>query len=275
MVALQDADRGGPRPFSLDEYRELAPRARDFVALLARTFQPVSLSLGDGAQMVEAEFVSGNYFDALKVTPAAGRFFHSDLDRADAPAEAVIGHSLWLRRFGGDPSSVGRIARVNGRPVAIVGVAPAGFVDATRLVAADIWIPADHYARMAGTEDAARVPMFGAMGRTAPHVTRGETKSRLDAAATAAWPASGGKRPPATIVDPATGFGVPPALRQTVGGGSALIFGLMALLMAVAAANVAALVLARTSGRRLEIGTRLALGARRSSRPVRRRRHSK
>jgi predicted permease len=264
MVALQDADRGGPRPFSLDEYRELAPRARDFVSLFARTFLPVSLSLGDGAQMVEAEFVSGNYFDALRVTPAAGRFFHSGVDRADAPAEAVISHSLWLRRFGGDPSGVGRMARVNGRPVAIVGVAPAGFVGATRLVAADAWIPADHYARLAGTEDAARLPMFGAMGRMAPRVTRDETKSRLDAAAAAAWPAAGGKRPPATIVDPATGFGVPPALRQTVGGGSALIFGLMALVMAVAAANVAALVLARTSGRRMEIGMRLALGARRS-----------
>jgi predicted permease len=264
MVALQDADRGGPRPFSLAEYRELAPRAQGFVALVARTFLPVGLSLGDAAQMVEAEFVSGNYFDALKVMPAAGRFFRPEVDRPDAPAEAVISHSLWLRRFGGDPSSVGRIARVNGRPVAIVGVAPIGFVGATRLVAADIWIPAARYALTAGSEDAARVPIFGAMGRLAPRVTGEEARSRLDAAAAAVWPASGAKRPPATIVHPATGFGVPPALRQTVGGGSALIFGLMALLMAVAAANVAALVLARTSGRRLEIGMRLALGARRS-----------
>ena len=61
MVALQDADRGGPRPFSLAEYRELAPRAQGFVALFARTFLPVGLSLGDAAQMAEAEFVSGNY----------------------------------------------------------------------------------------------------------------------------------------------------------------------------------------------------------------------
>lgn len=110
--------------------------------LLARTFFPLSLSAADGAQMAQAELVSGNYFDVLRVKPFAGRFFDTTGDRPGGELQGVLSHALWRRRFGADPSGIGRSMRVNGQPMVVVGIAPPGFVGAMQLIAADPWLPA-------------------------------------------------------------------------------------------------------------------------------------
>jgi putative ABC transport system permease protein len=261
MVALKEPERTDTRPFSLADYRDVAARLDRSVALLARTFLPVALAAADEAQMVEAELVSGNYFEVLRVAPHAGTFPDVRWDRDGAPVTAVISYALWQRRFAGDPAIVGRSVRLNGRPCTIVSVAPRGFVGATRLIASDLWLPASLYPTLARSADADRVPMFGIMGRMEAGRTRDEVRARLETIVAAVWRDRGVPRPPAVVVHEATGFGVPPVARSIVARGSVLLFGLMALLITVAAANVAALVLARAAGRHQEIGVRLAVGA--------------
>ncbi len=117
MVALRERSDAGPRPFALQEYRALSNESADVGMLLARTFFPLSLSADDGAQMAQAEMVSGNYFETLRVKPFAGRFFDSTADRAGGELQAVLSHALWRRRFGADLAVVGRSMRVNGRPM--------------------------------------------------------------------------------------------------------------------------------------------------------------
>ena len=105
MVALRDPKQLSPRPFALHEYRELAGSASTTGMLLARTFFPLSLSGHDGARMVQAELVSGNYFKVLRVTPAAGRFFDESVDFEGAAPQAVLSYRLWQQHFHGDLAS--------------------------------------------------------------------------------------------------------------------------------------------------------------------------
>ena len=261
MVALRERSHAGPRPFALGEYRALASESAAVGMLLARTFFPLSLSAEDGAQMAQVELVSGNYFETLRVKPFAGRFFDPSADRANAELQAVLSHALWRRRFGADPTVVGRSMRVNGRPMVVAGIAPPGFVGATQLIAADLWLPAAAYPDLAGSTDADTVPMFGVMGRLSPEVTADEAQAQLTSMAADLPGTGGGERAPAVMVTPAAGFGVPVAVQGMVLTFSGFIYVMMALLMAVASANVAALVLARGAGRSREIAVRLSLGA--------------
>jgi putative ABC transport system permease protein len=285
MVALREPAQTGTRPFSLREYRELAERATPSAGLIARTFFPLSLAADDGARMVQTEMVSGNYFDTLRVRPFLGTLFDARADRPGAAPVAVISHRLWRLRFKSDPGVIGTTVRVNSRPVLITGIAPSGFVGAMQLVAADVWLPAVHYAEFAspgdtsgasgasdasdasdasgasGASDAETVPMFGVMGRLADGVTAGDAEARLTPAAAILARARGVAAPPTVVVRAAAGFGVPPAIQGTVMTLSGLVYVMMALLMAIACANVAALVLARGVGRTREIAVRLSLGA--------------
>ena len=261
MVALRERSHAGPRPFALREYRALANEAAAVGMLLARTFFPLSLSAEDGAQMAQAELVSGNYFETLRVKPFAGRFFDSGADRAGGELQAVLSHALWRRRFGADLTVVGQSMRVNGRPMVVAGIAPPGFVGAMQLIEADLWLPAAAYPDLAGSTDADTVPMFGVMGRLSPEVTADEAQAQLTSMAADLPGTGGGARAPAVVVTPAAGFGVPVAAQGMVLTLSGFIYVLMALLMAVASANVAALVLARGAGRSREIAVRLSLGA--------------
>jgi putative ABC transport system permease protein len=256
MVAMQDRGQPSPRPFALGEYRELAGQSGATVALLARTFFPLSLAAADGARMAQAELVSGNYFETLRVRPFLGRFFDEDADRGTSARLVVLSHRLWQLRFGASGAVIGQSVRVNGRPVEIAGVAPPGFVGAMQLVAADLWLPAGMYPDLAGSSDAGRIPMFGVMGRIAAAMTIEEAGARL----TSSLAAMGGA-PRSVLVTRAAGFGVPVAAQGTVLTLSAFIYMMMALLMTVACANVAALVLARAAGRSRDIAVCLSLGA--------------
>ena len=75
----------------------------------------------------EGLWVSGEFFDTLGLTPAAGRLLSPDDDRPGCAPRAVLGHGLWRRAYGGDPSAVGRTITLDSKPVEIVGVAPAAF----------------------------------------------------------------------------------------------------------------------------------------------------
>ena len=261
MVALQEATAPSPRPFTLSEYRDLAREAGTGTMLLARTFFPLSLGTPDGTRMAQAELVSGNYFETLRIQPFAGRFFDEGADRDGAVPVAVLSHRLWTLRFGASRSAIGQSARVNGRPVMIVGVAPPGFVGAMQLVAADLWLPAAMQPALAGSADAGIVPMFGVMGRLPRDVTVTAAAARLTSVFASIPRAAGVSGPVSVIVKPAAGFGVPVAVEGLVVSLAWCVYAMMALLMTVACANVAALVLARGTGRSREIAIRLSLGA--------------
>jgi predicted permease len=261
MIALREPKHASTRAFTLREYRQLVDQPATPAMLLARTFFPLSLSSADGARMAQVELVSGNYFDTLRVRPFVGRLFDEGVDRDGSAPLAVLSHRLWQLRFAANAAVVGQTVRVNGRPVVIAGVAPPGFVGAMQLIAADLWLPATMYPDLAGSAEASTVPMFGVMGRLNPGATREEAAARLTATIATLADKGGAQAAPAVVLTPAAGFGVPVSVEGMILKFSVFLYGVMALLMAVACANVAALVLARGVGRSREIAVRLSLGA--------------
>lgn len=87
-------------------------------------------------------FVSGNYFSTLGIGAVAGRTLDAAADAAIGGApEVTISYAYWQRRFHGDRSAVGRVIRINGNPMTIVGVTPESFTGEIVGAPIDIWLP--------------------------------------------------------------------------------------------------------------------------------------
>jgi hypothetical protein len=94
------------------------------------------------AQTANGEYVSGNYFSTLGIQSSAGRLLNPADDRPEAPPAAVMGYRTWQQRFASDPSILGSTLLVNGLPVTVVGIAPAGFFgDRLSANPPELWMP--------------------------------------------------------------------------------------------------------------------------------------
>lgn len=131
--------------FSYPMFRDLqaAPEVREALSGLAahRSF-PASLALEGQARDITGMLVSGNYFDVLGLKPALGRLLLPNDDTVPGAGRVVVlGHAYWMNALGGDPDVLGRVMRVNGEPLEIVGVAPEGFDGTTFGTRAQVFVP--------------------------------------------------------------------------------------------------------------------------------------
>ena len=102
----------------------------------------VNVSAGGRAEVASGQAVSGNYYEGLGVGALVGRTITDDDDRAAAQPVAVLSHRYWQRRFGGDPTVVGRQINLNNVAFTVVGVTPEGFDGAMNLgTSPDVSIP--------------------------------------------------------------------------------------------------------------------------------------
>ncbi len=132
--------------FDYPTFRAYAQAAGDradvmVVGLTAR--QPVTFAAGDEPEIAFRQFVSGNVFGSLRLTPALGRLLGPDDDRTPGGHPvAVVSHDYWTRRFGRDPSVVGRTIRAGSQQYEIVGVAPKRFTGTEPGMVTDLFLPA-------------------------------------------------------------------------------------------------------------------------------------
>ena len=120
----------GARASSYPMYQDYQRLAKAFSYVFCRLETSTSVSFNGQTERVDAELVSGNYFQALGVNPAAGRVFSPEQDDRvyKGQPSVVLGYPYWMSRFAGDPGVVGRKIIVDNYPMTIVGVSAAGFL---------------------------------------------------------------------------------------------------------------------------------------------------
>ena len=246
--------RAEPEWLAPPDYIDLRDGNRTFSSMAAyQGFGPDITGTGDPESLTGLA-VSGNYFSMLRASPILGRLFEPSDDDAAAPPVVVLGHSLWARRFGSDPSIIGRIITLNGNPWTVVGVLAPDFRAPVQAFTPEIFRTLRRPPNAPCNRGCINTQ---AIGRMKPGVTLAAARADL-----------------ATIFDrlakeyPATNEKVGPWLiplhQQLTGSSRAAIVTLavaVGLVLLIGCVNLANLLLVRSATRAREIGVRAALGA--------------
>jgi predicted permease len=266
--------------FSYQLYQRLAAAAPEFGETTAFQAAPRicsirSVSRDTLARPLRAEFVTGSYFHVLGIGAFAGRVITGADDSQSAPPTAVMSYRTWQQSYGSDPTLIGSTFVIEGQPVTLIGVAPPGFFGETlRSNPPDFWLPLQQEALFAGQNSLIKNNQSNwlfVIGRLRPGASVEGLPARLTPVLQR-WlhnedpiPAEFRAQikpdiPHKYIRLAPAGSGVA-RMKEDYGASLRILLAVCGTVLLIVCANIANLLLARGTARRMQTAVRIALGA--------------
>jgi len=285
---LVDLSAPGPKPgwqscgqagdcdetFSYPMFKDLQRAQTVMTGLAAHVSEGVNLAVNGEPMSGTAMLVSGSYFPTLEVTPALGRFISDGDEVLGADQVAVLSYTFWNTHFAADRHVVGQTVVVDGKTLTIVGVAPRDFEGTTLGVSPEVFVPVTIRKEFDGFDRYQNRTTYWlyVFGRLKPGVTAEQARTALNAMYTPilntveaplqdGMSAATMKRFKAKLIGVGPGYRGQSSMHKEATTPLTMLFGVTAVVLLIACANIANLLLARGAGRAMEMGVRLALGA--------------
>ncbi len=264
--------------FSYPSFEQFQKGNRAFSSFFGfEAFPRVNMSAEGQANVAEEELVTGDYFSGLGVAPILGRAITREEEKTGAASVAVISYGFWLRYFGRNPSAVGKGIAINGIPFTVIGVAPPQFFGVTPGRAVDVWVPLVQNTKLitwGGLHPPGESSPFTSrtswwvkiMGRLKPVVTAQQAQAQLEVLFQQSRAGLNVAAKPQSIphIQLESGAKGLASLREEFSTPLWILTVLVGIVLLIACANIAALLVARSSARHQEIALRLSLGASRT-----------
>ncbi|MES2123332.1 MAG: ABC transporter permease [Gemmatimonadota bacterium] len=261
--------------YSWEMFRDLQREQRVFTDIAAHVNFGANFSANGQTVSGDGLMVSGSYFPVLGLVPAVGRLIGPDDAREPGDSRvAVLSYDYWRGAFGGDPGVVGKNMIVNGQSMEIIGVAPRGFASTSLGVQPKVFVPITYREVLnAGWKgyDNRRSYWVYLFARLKPGVSREQAAATITTQfrtilANVEAPLQVGMSDPTMLkfkskeVVLAPGAVGQSSVRRQANTPLMMLFGITALVLLIACANIANLLLARGAARSSEMAVRLALG---------------